>query len=106
MPHVRHQHALAAESATHILGSINKRVASRYKKGSDPSPLFGTCKTVSGLPCPVLVFSLQKDSVFLESVYARVTEMVRGLENVMSQERLRTQPDHLGIEKAKRKLCS
>lgn len=46
-----------AESPTHTLGTVTNCVASTYKR-EVTLPLSGTCRALSGLPCPVLVFSL------------------------------------------------
>lgn len=93
------------QSATHTPGSPSKHIASSTRKEVILPLCSAVVRPLSGLPCPVLVFSLRKDTVIVERVYERVTKMVRGLKNMMCKERLRAQPDKLAVKKAKRKLC-
>ncbi|KAK4827294.1 hypothetical protein QYF61_016521 [Mycteria americana] len=82
------QHALAAQKANHNLGSIKKSVTSRSREVI--LPLY------SGLMRPRLEYCIQlwgpqhkNDMDLLERVQRRATKMIRGLEHLSYEDRLR-----------------
>ena len=82
------QHALAAQKANHILGSTKRSVTSKSREVI--LPLYST------LVRPHLEYCVQlwvpqhkKDMDLLERVQRRATKMIRGLENLSYEDRLR-----------------
>jgi len=65
-----------------------------YKKcghevqGGDPPPLLCPVKDTSGVLCPILAASVQKDRKLLDIVQQRATKMMRALEHFLYEERL------------------
>ncbi|KFP46011.1 hypothetical protein N323_11541, partial [Cathartes aura] len=85
---VTRQHALAAQKASRILGCIKRSVASRSREGI--LPLYSTILR-SHLQCCVKLWGPQhkKDMDLLEQVQRRATKMIRGLEHLSYEDRLR-----------------
>ena len=78
------QCALAAQKANCVLDCIKKGVASRKREMMVP-PLFGSCEAPSGVLC----LQYRKDVELSEQVQSRATKMIRGLEHLSYEERLR-----------------
>jgi len=82
------QRALTAQKATCILGCIKSNMASRSKQGILP-----LCSALlrAHLESCIQLWSPQhkKDMELLERVQRRATKMIRGMEHLSSEERLR-----------------
>jgi len=87
-PNVTQQRALAAQAANHILGCIKSSVASRVREVILP-----LCSTLvrPHLESSIQLWSPQcrKDMEVFERVQRRATKMVRGMEHLSYEERLR-----------------
>jgi len=83
--HMTHQCALTARKANHILGCIPSSVASRSREGILP-PYSAPPLEV---PYPALAPSAQDRHGPLEQVQRRATRMVKGMEHLCCEERLR-----------------
>ena len=93
------QCAIAAQKASHILGCIKRSVASRSREGI--LPLYST------LVRPHLEYCVQlwspqyrKDMDLLEQIQRRATKMIRGMEHLSYEDRLRVWVVQPGEEKA------
>lgn len=75
---------LIAKKVDGIQGCKRKRVAGQERWWFPPSR-----PNVSGVMCPVLVFSIQEDKDILEWVQWRATEKIQELKHVKYKERLR-----------------
>jgi len=90
------QCALTAQKAKHILGCIKSSVASRSREGI--LPLYSTLVRPHLDSC-IQLWSPQdrKDMELLEQVQRRASKMIRGLEHLSCEERLRElEPFSLG----------
>ncbi|KFM07604.1 hypothetical protein AS27_08537, partial [Aptenodytes forsteri] len=86
--HMSQQCALAAQKASHIMGCIQRSMASRSREGILPLS--------SALVRPHLEYCVQlwspqhkKDTDLLERVQKRAMKMIRGMEDLCYEERLR-----------------
>jgi len=83
-----HQCALTTQKAKHILGCIKRSMASRSREGI--LPLYSALLRPHLESC-IQLWSPQhrKDMDLLEWVQRRATKMIRGLEHLSSEDRLR-----------------
>ncbi|PKU40960.1 hypothetical protein llap_8746 [Limosa lapponica baueri] len=103
---VSQQYVLAAQKTNSILGCIKRSEASRMREVI--LPLYST------LVRPHLEYSVQlwspqhrKDTNLLEQAQQKATKMIRGLEHLSYEDRLRVGVVHPGEEKAlQRPYCS
>ncbi|KAK4828350.1 hypothetical protein QYF61_026011 [Mycteria americana] len=84
----RLQYALAAQKANHVLGYIKRSTASR--SGEVVLPLYSALVRAH-LQCCVQLWGPQhkKDMDLLEQVQRRATKMIRGVEHLSYEDRLR-----------------
>ena len=81
------QCAPVAKKENGILGCIIKNVATRFREVILPLSLCPV-KDTSGVLCPILAASVQKDRKLLDIVQQRATKMMRALEHFLYEERL------------------
>jgi len=82
-----HQCALTAVKANHILGCIKRSVASRSREAI--LPFYSTLVTPHLESCVQLWSPQNKDTELLERVQRRAMKMIRGLEHLSCEDRLR-----------------
>jgi len=91
------QRALAAQKANYILGCIKTTVASRSREGI---LLLCSGETPPGFLCPALEPSAQERQGPVGAGPEEATKMIRGLEHLCCEERLRAGAVQLKEEKA------
>jgi len=92
-----HQCAIAGQAANHILSCIKSSAANRSREG-----ILSLCsgETPPGVLCPALDPQHTTDMELLEQVQRRAAKMVRAMEHVSYEERLRVGAVQPGEEKA------
>ena len=78
--------ALAAQKANCILGCIKRSLTRRSRIVILPPC---SCDTLPGVLCPVLWGPQHKNMEMLEQVQRKATKMIRGLEHLPHEDRLR-----------------